>query len=78
MFPFPHKMRVQDATSRVSESGRSEMTILSSDYARIMVESNFFWRKQLRVWRLSTAILTRKIAWQAQYLVKLGADSRCK
>ena len=26
---------------------------------------------------LSTAILTRKIAWQAQYLVKLGADSCC-
>ena len=42
MRPFPHKMRVQDATSRVSESGRSEMMILSSDYARIMVESNFF------------------------------------
>jgi len=46
--------------------------------ARIMVESNFFWRKQVnRFEGLSTAILALKIASQVQYLVKLGADTCC-
>ena len=46
--------------------------------ARISVESNFFWRKQVNRFKgLSTAILTLKTSWQAQYLVKLGADTCC-
>ena len=38
-------------------------------YRRIMVESSFYWRKHFRA-----QILTFKISWQAQYLVRLEGD----
>ena len=37
-----------------SRSGRCEMTILSSDHGRIVVESFFFWRKQFRDFSLKS------------------------
>ena len=47
---FPYKMRLQDGTSKVSE----EMTILSSDYPRIILESSLYWRKQFRDFPLTS------------------------
>ena len=44
---------------------------ISSDYPRIIVESSFYWRKHLG---FSAQILTFKISWQAQYLVRLEGD----
>ena len=37
-----------------SRSGGCEMTILSSDHGRIVVESFFFWRKQFRDFSLKS------------------------
>ena len=63
------------------------MTILSSDYVRIMfglssdyprnvVESSFYWRKQL-IHGVSAEILNLKISWQAQYLLRFEVDIAC-
>ena len=38
-------------------SGGCEMTILSSDYVRIIVESSFYWRKQFTDFPVTGAVL---------------------
>ena len=77
---------IQNASPRWDEEGLRgggcEMTISCSDHARIMVGS---WSDYTRIvfilaeaiQRVSNAILNLKISWQAQYLVKLEADSCC-
>ena len=51
------------------------MTFLSSDYPRIVLESSFYWRKHFR--DVSAEILSFKISWQAQYLLRLEGDFTC-
>ena len=48
---------------------------LCSDYRRIIVESSFYSRKHFR--DFSDYILSFKISWQAQYLVRLEGDFTC-
>ena len=48
MLYFTIQNRFQAGTRKVSEGGGCEMTILSSDYPRILVESSFYWRKHFR------------------------------
>ena len=66
---------IQNAFPRWDESGlRSggcEMTILSSDYPRIV----FILAEAIQ--RVSAAILNLKISWQAQYLLRLEVDIAC-
>ena len=49
---------IQNASPRCDEkglrSGGCEMTILSSDYRRIMLESSLYWRKQFREFPLKS------------------------
>ena len=62
--------RARGRTSKVSEAAgaRCDFVIgLCSDYVRAVVESSFYWRKQLNL----------QISWQAQYLVRLEADCAC-
>ena len=66
---------IQNASPRWDESGlRSggcEMTILSSDYPRIV----FLLAEAIH--GVSAEILNLQISWQAQYLVRLEADCAC-
>ena len=52
-------------------SGGCEMTILSSDYPRIV----FLLAEALQ--GVSAEVLSLKISWQAQYLVSLKGDFTC-
>ena len=68
----------QDRTSKVPEAAGARWTILSSDYARIIVGYRrivFLLAEALQA--LSPEILSLKISWQAQYLVKLEGDFAC-
>ena len=58
------------------------MTILSSDYVRIMFGLSSECRRIVfllaeAIQRVSNAILNLKISWQARYLVRLEADCAC-
>ena len=58
------------------------MTILSSDYVRIMFGLSSECRRIVfllaeAIQRVSNAILNLKISWQAQYLVRLEGDIAC-
>ena len=82
MLYFTIQNRVEDRTGEGLRSGGCEMTILSSDYRRIIVgyrriilESYFLLAKALQ--GVSAEILSFKILWQAQYLVRLEADFTC-
>ena len=54
MLYFTIQNRLQDRTEEGLRSGGCEMTILSSDYPRIMVESSFYWRKHFREFPLKS------------------------
>ena len=77
---------IQNASPRWDESGlRSggcEMTILSSDYVRIMFGLCSECRRivfllEEAIHGVSAEILNLQISWQAQYLVRLEADCAC-
>ena len=58
------------------------MTILSSDYPRIILGLSSECRRIVfllaeAIQRVSNAILNLKISWQAQYLVRLEGDIAC-
>ena len=58
------------------------MTILSSDYVRIILGLSSEWRRIVfllaeAIQRVSNAILNVKISWQAQYLVRFEVDFAC-
>ena len=77
---------IQNAPPRLDEEGLRgggcEMTILSSDYVRIMFGLCSECRRIVfllaeAIQRVSNAILNLKISWQAQYLVRLEGDIAC-
>ena len=45
-FIFPSKMRLQDATSKVSEAAGAFMIGMCPDHGQVIFESSVFWRKQ--------------------------------
>ena len=74
MLYFTTQNRLQDGTSKVQRSGGCEMTILSSDI--LGLSSN---RLSIggSIQGVSAEILSFKISWQAQYLVRLEGDFTC-
>ena len=75
---FTIQRRLQDGIEEGPRSGGCEMTILSSDivglssdYGRIV----FLLAEALQ--GVSDEILSFKISWQAQYLVRLEGDFSC-
>ena len=78
MLYFTIETRLQDGTSKVSEAAgarwrfyRTDIVGLSSDYPRIV----FLLAEALQ--GVSDEILSFKISWQAQYLVRLEGDFSC-
>ena len=81
MLYFTIQNRLQAGTSKGLRSGGCEMTILCSDYRRISSDIRGLWSNRLSIGgstsRISAQILTFKISWQAQYLVRLEGDLTC-
>ena len=74
MLYFTIQNRLQDGTSKVSEAAGARWRFyrrISSDYPRIV----FLLAEALQ--GVSAEILSFKISWQAQYLVRLEGDFSC-
>ena len=65
--------RVRSPKRRVRDDDYYRRIIVG--YRRIILESSFYWRKHFR--EFPTEILSFKISWQAQYLVRLEGDLTC-